>query len=133
MRDLSFDAHLRRGYGAGQDWEPGLHDIGAAIMACDHLVVGFPLWCFNPVRVFCFGPTRRGQAQKRMDRWQAQIAKAASTAPAVKRGTKGAGRLAAATLQRLSSNAARSAGLAEIADLVDRSGILANPVRSGLN
>ena len=180
VRDLSFDVNLRRGYGADQDWERDLHDVGAAITACDHLVVGFPLWwggeparlkglldrvilpgfayryhkkgpfwdrllvgrsadvivtmdtppwylravygdpvgrrwhrqvlgfCgFNPVRVFRFGPTRRGQAQKRMEGWQAQIARAAVTAPALKRGKKGdvpfgRGDFAAAVIERRS-------------------------------
>jgi len=161
VRDLSFDVNLRRGYGADQDWEADLHDVGAAVTACDHLVVGFPLWwggeparlkglldrvvlpgfafryrkrgpfwdrllagrsadvivtmdtppwylravygdpvgrrwrrqvlgfCgFDPVRVFRFGPTRRGEAKQRIEGWQAQVAKAAATAAALKRGTK---------------------------------------------
>ncbi len=161
VRDLTFDPNLRRGYGADQAWEPGLRDAGAAIEACDHLVVGFPLWwggepaslkglldrvllpgfafryrkkgpfwdrllagrsadvivtmdtppwylravygdpvgrrwrrqvlgfCgFDPVRVFRFGPTRRGEAKKRIEGWQAQVAKAAATAPGLRRGTK---------------------------------------------
>lgn len=161
VRDLAFDPNLRRGYGADQEWEPDLRDVGAAIEACDHLVVGFPLWwggepaslkglldrvvlpgfafryrkkgpfwdrllvgrsadvivtmdtppwylravygdpvgrrwrrqvlgfCgFDPVRVFRFGPTRRGQAKTRIEGWQAQVAKAAATAPGLKRGAK---------------------------------------------
>ncbi len=161
VRDLTFDPNLRRGYGADQDWEPDLRDVGAAIEACDHMVVGFPLWwggeparlkglldrvvlpgfafryhkkglfwdrllagrsadvvvtmdtppwylrtvygdpvgrrwrrqvlgfCgFDPVRLFRFGPTRQGQAKKRIEGWQAQIAKAAMTAQTLKRGTK---------------------------------------------
>jgi len=40
VRDLAFDPNLRRGYGAGQEWEPDLRDVGAAIEACDHNVVG---------------------------------------------------------------------------------------------
>ena len=161
VRDLAFDPNLRRGYGADQEWEPALHDVGAAIEACDHLVVGFPMWwggepaalkglldrvvlpgfafryrkkgpfwdrllagrsadvivtmdtppwylravygdpvgrrwrrqvlgfCgFDPVRMFRFGPTRRGQAKQRIEGWQAQVAKAAATAPGLRRGTK---------------------------------------------
>lgn len=44
VRDLAFDPSLRRGYGADQAWEPDLDRVAAAISACDHLVVGFPLW-----------------------------------------------------------------------------------------
>ncbi len=44
VRALAFDANLRRGYGADQPWEADLEDAAAAIAACDHLVVGFPLW-----------------------------------------------------------------------------------------
>lgn len=44
VRDLAFDPSLRRGYGADQSWEPDLERVAAAIDACDHLVVGFPLW-----------------------------------------------------------------------------------------
>jgi NAD(P)H dehydrogenase (quinone) len=44
LRDLAFDPNLRRGYGADQAWEPDLERVGAALNACDHLVVGFPLW-----------------------------------------------------------------------------------------
>lgn len=161
VRDLTFDPNLRRGYDADQEWEPDLRDVGAAIEACDHLVVGFPLWwggepaslkglldrvvlpgfafryrkkgpfwdrllvgrsadvivtmdtppwylravygdpvgrrwrrqvlgfCgFDPVRVFRFGPTRRGQAKTRIEDWQAQVAEAAATAPGLKRGAK---------------------------------------------
>ena len=44
MRDLAFDLNLRRGYRDDQDWEPDLERVGTAIAACDHLVVGFPLW-----------------------------------------------------------------------------------------
>ncbi len=43
---------------------------------------------FDHVRVFRFGPTRQDQAKKRIENWQAQVAKAAVTAPALKRGTK---------------------------------------------
>ena len=161
VRDLAFDPNLRRGYGADQAWEPDLERVGAAIDACDHLVVGFPLWwgsepmllkglldrillpgfafryhrddpfwdrllagrsadvivtmdtppwylralygdpvsrrwrrqvlgfCgFDPIRVLRFGPTRRGGAGKRIGDWHTQVARAATTATALKRGTK---------------------------------------------
>jgi putative NADPH-quinone reductase len=44
IRDLSFNLNLEKGYGAAQDWEPDLTHLAAALDACDHLVVGFPLW-----------------------------------------------------------------------------------------
>ena len=44
VRDLSFDPNLRRGYSTDQPWEADLERVGAALDACDHLVVGFPLW-----------------------------------------------------------------------------------------
>jgi NAD(P)H dehydrogenase (quinone) len=44
VRDLVFDPNLRKGYGAEQEWEPDLKRVAEAIDACDHLVVGFPLW-----------------------------------------------------------------------------------------
>ena len=44
VRDLAFDTNLRRGYGEDQSWEPDLERVAASIDACDHLVVGFPLW-----------------------------------------------------------------------------------------
>lgn len=161
VRDLAFDPNLRRGYGADQAWEPDLERVGAALNACDHLVVGFPLWwggepmllkglldrillpgfafryhrsnpfwdrllagrsadvlitmdtppwylraiygdpvsrrwrrqvlgfCgFQPVRILRFGPTRRGEAAKRIDGWRTQVAQAAATAAALKRGAK---------------------------------------------
>ncbi len=44
VRDLSFNPNLRAGYAADQPWEPDLEMAAAAIDACDHLVVGFPLW-----------------------------------------------------------------------------------------
>jgi NAD(P)H dehydrogenase (quinone) len=44
VRDLAFEPNLRRGYKEVQGWEPDLERIGAAIAACDHLVVGFPMW-----------------------------------------------------------------------------------------
>lgn len=44
LRGLSFDPNLRRGYRQEQAWEPDLDRLAAALLACDHLVVGFPLW-----------------------------------------------------------------------------------------
>lgn len=44
VRDLAFEPNLRRGYAEVQPWEPDLDRVGAAIAACDHLVVGFPMW-----------------------------------------------------------------------------------------
>ena len=42
----------------------------------------------HPIRMLRFGPTRRGAAAKRIDGWRAQVAQAAVTAPALKRGMK---------------------------------------------
>lgn len=44
VRDLAFDPNLRRGYRQVQPLEPDLERVAAAIVACDHLVVGFPMW-----------------------------------------------------------------------------------------
>jgi putative NADPH-quinone reductase len=44
VRLLNFDPNLRSGYGMDQPWEPDLERFGEAIVSCDHLVVGFPLW-----------------------------------------------------------------------------------------
>ncbi len=44
LRDLVFDPNLRHGYGAEQAWEPDLQRVAASIDACDHLVIGFPMW-----------------------------------------------------------------------------------------
>lgn len=44
VRDLAFDPNLRRGYQEVQPLEPDLERVAAAILACDHLVVGFPMW-----------------------------------------------------------------------------------------
>jgi NAD(P)H dehydrogenase (quinone) len=44
IRDLQFDLNLRHGYMQEQAWEPDLKQLATAILACDHLVVGFPLW-----------------------------------------------------------------------------------------
>lgn len=161
MRDLAYDPNLGQGYGAPQPWEPDLERLAAALDACDHLVIGFPLWWgaepaqlkglidrvitpgfafryhkgdafwdrllagrsadviitmdtppwylkwqygdpvgrrwkkqvlefvgFKPVRFFYFGPTRRGGAKKDLSRWLAAAAKAARTAPSLKRPAK---------------------------------------------
>lgn len=44
VRDLVFDPNLKRGYSAEQKWEPDLERAAAAIDACDHLIVAFPMW-----------------------------------------------------------------------------------------
>ena len=44
VSDLDFSPNLKAGYSADQAWEPDLISVGAAVDACDHLVVGFPLW-----------------------------------------------------------------------------------------
>jgi len=44
VRDLEFEPVLRHGYAQRTEWEPDLHRIAAALDACDHLVVGFPMW-----------------------------------------------------------------------------------------
>lgn len=52
LRDLDFDANLPRGYKAIPPREPDLGRALAAIEACDHLVLGFPLWWgAEPARV----------------------------------------------------------------------------------
>jgi len=42
---MNFDAVLREGYRREQPLEPDLAAARAAFVACDHLVVIFPLWC----------------------------------------------------------------------------------------
>ena len=44
VRDLSFDPNLRRGFAQDMPWEPDLVRVADALAACDHLVLGFPLW-----------------------------------------------------------------------------------------
>lgn len=44
VRDLVFDPVLHGGYKTVQPLEPDLERITVAIAACDHLVVGFPMW-----------------------------------------------------------------------------------------
>lgn len=161
VRDLAFDPNLRAGYSADQPWEPDLQALAAAVDACDHLVVAFPLWWgaepaqlkglldrlllpgwafryhkgdpmwdrllagrsadlivtmdtppwylrlaygdavikrwsrqvlgfvgFKPVRVFCFGATRRGAAAKGLARWTRALELAAASAHTLRRGDK---------------------------------------------
>lgn len=161
VRDLAFDPNLRAGYSADQPWEPDLQDLAAALDACDHLVVAFPLWWgaepaqlkglldrlllpgwafryhkgdpmwdrllagrsadlivtmdtppwylrlaygdavikrwsrqvlgfvgFKPVRVFRFGPTRRGGAAKALPGWTRALEHAAASAAGLRRGDK---------------------------------------------
>ncbi len=161
LRAMTFDPHLHRGYSAPQPWEPDLEAFARAVDACDHLVIGFPMWWggeparvkglierwllpghafryhrddqwwdrlmtgrsadlivtmdtpplylsllygnplgrrwrrqilsftgFNPVRVFRFGPTRRGEAQKRLSRWQASLSRAAAGIAGLRRGDR---------------------------------------------
>lgn len=42
---MNFDAILREGYRREQALEPDLAAARAAFVACDHVVVIFPLWC----------------------------------------------------------------------------------------
>lgn len=44
VRDLTFDPNLREGYKQERPWEADLQQVAAALVACDHLVIGFPLW-----------------------------------------------------------------------------------------
>ncbi len=161
VRDLRFDPVLHGGYGVEQAWEADVQSVAAALNACDHLVVGFPLWwgaepamlkalldrlllpgfafryhkqdlfwdrllagrsadvlvtmdtppwylrliygdpvgrrwrqqilgfCgIKPIRIHYFGPTRRGEAEKRMKGWQARLAQAADSAEGLRRGIK---------------------------------------------
>lgn len=161
LRDLRFEPNLWAGYAADQVWEPDLKRVGDAISACDHLVVGFPLWwgaepamvkglldrvvlpgfafkyrresvwwdrllvgrsadviatmdtppwylrlvygdpvmrrwrsqilgfCgVKPIRQFRFGPTRRGEARKRVAKWEDTLGRAAATAGGLRRRKK---------------------------------------------
>jgi NAD(P)H dehydrogenase (quinone) len=45
LRNLAFDPVLHTGYRAIQPLEPDLQAAYAALSACDHLVIIFPLWC----------------------------------------------------------------------------------------
>lgn len=44
VRDMKFDPTLHRGYSVRQPWEPDLECVAAALLACDHCVIAFPLW-----------------------------------------------------------------------------------------
>jgi len=45
LAQMSFDPILREGYRMEQPLEPDLKEAYAALSACDHLVLVFPLWC----------------------------------------------------------------------------------------
>lgn len=51
-----------------------------------HQVLGFV--GFKPVRAHLFGPVRRGGAERNLPRWEARVAQAARSAPALRRGAK---------------------------------------------
>lgn len=161
VRDLAFEPVLRRGYSEDQPLEPDLQRVAAALDACDHLVVAFPMWWgaepaslkglidrvllpgwafryhrddpmwdrllagrsadlivtmdtppwylrlafgdavvkrwtrqilgftgFKPVRVFRFGPIRRGGAEAGFERWSRRLERAAAGIAGLKRGDK---------------------------------------------
>jgi len=44
VRDLAFTPVLRHGYRVRTQWEPDIARLAEALDACDHLVVGFPMW-----------------------------------------------------------------------------------------
>lgn len=44
VRDLAFTPVLRHGYRQRTPWEGDLERLAAALDACDHLVVAFPMW-----------------------------------------------------------------------------------------
>ncbi|MEM8784474.1 MAG: NAD(P)H-dependent oxidoreductase [Pseudomonadota bacterium] len=44
LRDVAFDPILHHGYHQRQDWEPDLRAVVEALVACDHFVIGFPMW-----------------------------------------------------------------------------------------
>ncbi len=44
MRDTTYEPNMRTGYKTLQPWEPDLERLAASVLACDHLVIGFPLW-----------------------------------------------------------------------------------------
>ena len=44
LRDMEFDPVLHEGYRKRQEWEPDLAAAMAAIEACEHFVVAFPMW-----------------------------------------------------------------------------------------
>ncbi|MEM6857836.1 MAG: NAD(P)H-dependent oxidoreductase [Pseudomonadota bacterium] len=44
VRDLEFSPNLKHGYARRTQWEPDVERMAAAIDACDHLVIAFPMW-----------------------------------------------------------------------------------------
>lgn len=44
VRDLSFSPNLAHGYARRTEWEPDVEHFAAALDACDHLVIAFPMW-----------------------------------------------------------------------------------------
>ncbi|MEL6737524.1 MAG: NAD(P)H-dependent oxidoreductase [Pseudomonadota bacterium] len=44
IRDLEFSPNLKHGYAKRTEWEPDIERMAAAIDACDHLVIAFPMW-----------------------------------------------------------------------------------------
>jgi putative NADPH-quinone reductase len=44
VRDLDFTPNLQHGYKLRTPWEADVERVARAIDACDHLVVGFPMW-----------------------------------------------------------------------------------------
>ena len=44
LRDLEFSPNLKHGYAKRTNWEPDVERMAAAIDACDHLVIAFPMW-----------------------------------------------------------------------------------------
>jgi putative NADPH-quinone reductase len=45
LADMTFDPMLRHGFRRQQPLEPDLLEAYQALVACDHLVLVFPLWC----------------------------------------------------------------------------------------
>ena len=45
LADMNFDAILREGYRRLQPLEPDLVTAHETLLACDHMVLIFPLWC----------------------------------------------------------------------------------------
>ena len=44
LRDMDFDPVLHEGYRERQEWEPDLARAMAALTACEHFVLAFPMW-----------------------------------------------------------------------------------------
>ncbi|SIS54119.1 NAD(P)H-dependent oxidoreductase [Phaeovulum vinaykumarii] len=44
LADLTFDPVLHRGYDGTQPLEPDLERVWAELVACDHLVLAYPMW-----------------------------------------------------------------------------------------